>query len=52
MGAPDYGWWQAGITYALTSAVSADLHWYDTDNAAELGESGDGQAVLALTWSF
>ena len=52
VGAPDYGWWQAGITYALTSQVSADLHWYDTDNAVALGESGDGQAVLALTWNF
>lgn len=51
-GAPDYAWWQAGVTYAFTSSVSGDLHWYDTDNAAGLGESGEGQLVAAVSWAF
>jgi uncharacterized protein (TIGR02001 family) len=51
-GAPDYGWWQAGITYAFTPSIGGDLHWYDTDNAAALGESGDGQLVAAISWAF
>lgn len=52
VGAPDYAWWQAGITYAFSSSVSGDLHWYDTDNAAGLGESGEGQLVAAVSWAF
>lgn len=51
-GAPDYGWWQAGVTYAFTASITGDLHWYETDNAAALGESGDGQLVAAVSWAF
>lgn len=51
-GAPDYVWWQAGVTVAVTGALSLDLHWYDTDSGSVLGPSGDGQAVAALTFSF
>lgn len=52
VGAPDYGWWQAGVTYAFTPALAGDLHWYETDNAAALGESGEGQLVASLSWAF
>lgn len=51
-GGAGYAWWQAGATWAFTPSASGDLHWHDTDAAAVLGSSGEGQLVAAVTWSF
>ena len=47
----DYGAWNAGATYALTSRIALDLRYFDTD-AHSLGDVYGARAVGTLKATF
>lgn len=49
--APDYTGWNAGLTWAVTPGLDADLRWYDTD-AGVPGEQYAGALVAGLSYAF
>ena len=51
VGAPDYTGWNAGVTYALTDALSVDLRYYDTD-AETFGEQYKQALVAMIAYDF
>lgn len=49
--APDYTGWNAGLTWAVTRRLDADLRWYDTD-AKVPGRQYAGALVAGVTVAF
>jgi len=47
----DYNAWNIGLKHKFTSAVAADVRWYDTDSHA-LGSRYEGRLVGSLSYSF
>lgn len=51
VGGADYWAWNAGVRYAVTPKIAADLRWYDTDSHG-FGDNYDGRVVAAVSKSF
>lgn len=47
----DYDAWNIGVKHKISSAVSADLRWYDTDGH-EFGSRYEGRLVASIAYSF
>ena len=50
-GGPDYTGWNAGVTYALTNALSLDVRYHDTD-ADTFGEQYKQALVAKVSYDF
>ena len=50
--AASYTTWNLGVTYAVTSAVSLDLRYYDTDAHGFYGDPAKAHVVAALKATF
>jgi hypothetical protein len=50
-GGPDYGAFNAGVSYTLGGRFTVDLRWYDTDRS-RLGEIYEGRLVASLRARF
>ena len=50
-GGPDYTGWNAGVTYALTDALSLDVRYHDTD-ADTVGEQYKQALVAKVAYDF